>query len=96
MVNTVQFQFDKDDGTGDASGNYFAQDTEVYGPSVAKYGQYGEVTIAADGLRSGLQGFLSCHIIARMIFMRYGLKNLKFDQNAPELFGKRAVWSRET
>jgi hypothetical protein len=84
MINTVQFQFDKDDGTGDASGNYLAQDTELYSPSVTKYGQYGEVTIAADGLRSGLQGFFLCHIVARMIFMRYGMKNLKFDENAPE------------
>lgn len=82
MVNTIQFQFDKDDGTG-GSGNYLAQDTEVYAASVSKYGQYGELVIPADGMRSSFQGFFVAKLISRMIFYRYGLKNLKFDQQAP-------------
>jgi hypothetical protein len=83
LVNTVQFQFDKDDGPGGTGNNYMSQDTETYAASVAKYGQYGETVIAADGLRSSLQGFLVSKMVSRMIFMRYGLKGLKFDQYAP-------------
>jgi hypothetical protein len=82
MVNTIQFQFDKDDSAG-GSGNYLGQDTEVYGPSVAKYGQYGELVVQSDGMRSNFQGFFVAKLVSRMIFYRYGLKNLKFDQNAP-------------
>lgn len=81
MVNTVQFQFDKDDENG-GSGNYNSTDTELYGPSVARYGQYGELVIPADGVRSAFQGFLIARMTARMIFLRYGLKNLVFDSNS--------------
>lgn len=88
MVNTVQFQFDKDDSASNSSGNYFAQDTELFGTSVSRYGQYGEITIQADGLRSGFQGFFTARLVARMIFMRYGLKSLKFDQNAAD-----SIWN---
>lgn len=84
MVNTVQFQFDKDDSSNSSSGNYFAQDTELYGVSVAKYGQYGELVIQSDGLRSGFQGFFTARMVARMIFSRYGLKSLKFDAGAAD------------
>lgn len=83
MVNTIQWQFDKDDGTG-GTDQYLAQDTETYGPSTALYGQFGEKTIQADGLRSSLQGFSDAKLVSRIIFARYGLKNLKFDQAAPE------------
>jgi hypothetical protein len=85
IVNTVQFQFDKDDATADASGNYLATDTEIYGPSITKYGtQFGEQVIQADGIRSGFQGFFTARMVSRMIFGRYGLKNLKFDQSDPD------------
>lgn len=84
MINTVQTLFDKDDSSSTGSGNYLAQDIETYAPSVTKYGQYGEQTIQSDGLRSGFQGFFSARQVARMIFGRYGLKNLKFDQNAAD------------
>lgn len=88
MVNTVQVQFDKDDSTSTGSGNYLAQDTNLYSPSVSAYGQFGEQVIQADGLRSGFQGFFTARMVARMIFGRYGLKNIKFDQNAAE-----SIWS---
>jgi hypothetical protein len=87
MINTVQFQFDKDDADKDGTNNYFAQDTELYGASVSKYGQYGETVIQADGLRSGFQGFFTARLVARMIFSRYGLKSLKFDSGAAD-----AIW----
>jgi hypothetical protein len=81
MVNTVLFQFDAD---ASGSSNYRSNDTESYGPSVAMYDTYGELTIASDGMRSAFQGFSTAHLVARMVFMRYGFKNLKFDQNAPD------------
>lgn len=85
VVNVVQYQFDKDDSNASSSGNYLAVDTEQYGPSITKYGtQFGEQVIQADGMRSGLQGFFVARMVARMIFGRYGLKNLKFDQAAPD------------
>ncbi len=88
MINTVQFQFDKDDADANATGNYLAQDTEEYGPSIALYGQFGEQVIQADGMRSAFQGYFISKLVARLIFLRYGFKNLKFDQNAAE-----SIWS---
>lgn len=84
MVNTVQVKFDKEDDTPSASGNYLNQTTQQYGPSVVKYGQYGEHVIDSDGMRSSFQGFFIAALTARMIFMRYGYKNLKFDSSAAE------------
>lgn len=84
MVNTAQFQFDKDDATAGATGNYLAQVTSEYGPSTALYGQFGEVVIQSDGLRSGYQGVFISKMISRLIFMRYGFKNLTFNSSAPE------------
>jgi hypothetical protein len=83
MINTVQFQFDKDDLAG-GTGNYNAVDTETYAVSVAKYGQYGEQVIPADGMRSALQAFFTAKLVSRMYFYRYGLKNLTFNQNAAD------------
>lgn len=83
MVNTVQFKFDKDssvNGTADYASNH----TEGYAPSIAKYGQYGTQTIEADGLRSAFQGYFIAALTARLLFLRYGYKNLKFDQDAAE------------
>lgn len=87
MVNTVQFQFDAPSSGAGGSSSYMALATEEYGPSISLYGQYGEHTIASDGMRSSFQGYFTARLVARMIFMRYGFKNLKFDQNAPD-----ALW----
>jgi hypothetical protein len=84
MVNTVQMQFDKDDADSSGTANYLSSDTEQYAPSVSKYGLYGEQVIAADGVRSALQGFFISAFTARLIFGRYGFKNLKFDQYAAD------------
>lgn len=83
MVNTVQFQFDKDSDVN-GTANYQALHTETYSPSTTLYGQFGEQIIAADGLRSGFQGYFIAVLVSRLIFMRYGFKNLKFDQDAAE------------
>lgn len=93
MINTVQFSFDKDDGDGSASGNYLSLNTQQYGPSVAKYGLYGELNINADGMRSALQGYLISWLVARLIFGRYGFKNLTFDSDAAP--GIMSLWLLE-
>lgn len=84
MINTVQFQFDKDDKSSGATGNYLSQDTEEYAPSIDKFGIYGEVVLQADGLRSAFQGFFIAKLVSRLIFLRYGLKNLLIDSKAAD------------
>ena len=88
MVNTVQISFDKDDAASESSGNYLSVALEEYGPSINLYNQYGEHTINADGLRSAFQGFFISAMTGRLIFSRYGLKNLMFDENSAD-----SVWS---
>lgn len=88
MINTVQIQYDKDDADSNASGDYFAQQTEEYGPSIDLYGQYGELVIQADGMRSEFQGAFLTKITSRLYFLRYGFKNLKFDQGAAD-----SIWN---
>ena len=87
MVNTVEFQFDKDDADVNASGNYDSDVVEEYAPSVQRYGIFGEHVVQADGLRSSFLGYFIATFISWMIFFRYGLKNIKFDQNAAD-----AIW----
>jgi len=88
MVNTVEYQFDKDDGDSTASGNYLQDIVEEYQPSIAKYGIYGEHVVQADGLRSAFLGYFIATFMSWLIFFRYGFKNLKFDGNAAD-----SLWS---
>lgn len=85
MMNTVVFKFDKDDSGSTSSANYLSTNTQQYAPSVKKYGLYGEHDVNADGMRAALQGYLISWLVAYLIFGRYGLKNLMFDQGAPEM-----------
>jgi hypothetical protein len=73
LVNAVTFRFD-DDGTG--NGNFLAESVQQYGLSVQKYGLVGSQIIESTGMRSGFQGYLWAELISRLIFLRYGLKNL--------------------
>ncbi len=84
MVNTVEFQFDKDDADASSTGNYLEDVVQEYQPSIAQYGIYGEQVIQADGLRSSFLGYFIATFISWMYFYRYGFKNLKFDQYAAE------------
>lgn len=90
MYNTVVYKFDKDDGTG-GTGNYLSVNTQQYGPSVAKYGLFGEHAVDSDGMRAALQGYLISWLVSFLIFGRYGFKNLKFDQNAADALFYPAV-----
>ena len=73
LIDSVTFRFD-DDGSG--NGNFLSESVQEYGPSVEKYGLVGAQIIEAKGMRSGFQGFLWAEVISRLIFLRYGLKNL--------------------
>lgn len=73
LINTVSFRFDKD-----SQGKFQSESINEYTVSVARYGQYGQQVIEADGLLASLQGFYIASFTAQMIFLRYGLKNLMF------------------
>jgi hypothetical protein len=76
LVNAVTFRFDKD-----SEGKFQADFPRAYTISVARYGQYGDPNIIeSDGMRSGLQGFFLAAFTSNMIFQRYGLKNLMFEE----------------
>lgn len=81
LINQVTMRFDKDPSgsTGSNSTGFLAESVQSYAASVAKYGQYGGRVIEADGLRSGLQGFLVAAMTSRLLFFRYGLKNIRMD-----------------
>lgn len=92
LINQVQFKFDKNDSDSSGSStnsSYLATAVEEYAASISRYGQYGEHVVESDGIRSAFQGFFLANFIARLIFFRYGLKLLKFDQNAAE-----SIWGK--
>jgi hypothetical protein len=70
-----------------------SSNTQQYGPSVSRYGLFGELNINADGMRAALQGYLISWLVSYLIFGRYGFKNLTFDQNAAE--GLMSLWLLE-
>lgn len=73
LIDAVTFRFD-DDGTG--NGSFLAESLQTFGPSFQKYGMVGPQIIESKGMRSGFQGFLWAQLISRLIFLRYGSKNL--------------------
>lgn len=77
LVNQVSFRFDKSSGS---NGNFLANEVESFGTSVSRYGLYGSQEIESDGMRSGFQGYFLGAFTSRMIFYRYGLKNLLFEE----------------
>lgn len=79
LINTISFRFDKNDGGSSSSNNdYLSISIQNDAESIAKYGLYGEHIIESDGLRASSQGFFIASFVARMIFLRYGNKNLTF------------------
>jgi hypothetical protein len=79
LTNVISWRFDKD-----ASGSFLAQPVEEYAKSIARFGSvgagqlYGQTIIESEGMRSGLQGFFLAEFVSRLIFLRYGLKNLTY------------------
>lgn len=81
LVNVISYRFDKN-----SDGKYMSESIQKYGASIARFGSvgdgqlYGQQIIESDGARSGLQGFFLAALVSRLIFLRYGLKNLYYDQ----------------
>lgn len=73
LVNQVLFRFDKD-----TEGKFHSEPTYNFDTSTTKYAQFVPTTIESDGMRSGFQAFFHAALISRLIFYRYGLKNLTF------------------
>lgn len=76
LIDQVIIRFD-DDGTG--SSKYLSENIAVYDVSVAKYGLTDGQIIESTGLRSSFQGYFIAAIVSRLIFLRYGSKNLVMD-----------------
>lgn len=74
LVNQVTTRFD-DDGTG----KFLAESVQSYGASITKYGLFGEHIIESTGMRAAFQGFFMAAIISRLIFLRYGSKQLQME-----------------
>jgi hypothetical protein len=81
LINVVTVRFDKGGGSVSAastrdnnSDKFMAEDTESFGPSVAKFGQFGQHIIESQGMRSALQGYSQAKLLARWYFLRYGMK----------------------
>lgn len=83
LVNQVHFKFDKSDS------DYLSDSVQLFTDSIALYGLYGEQEFESDGMRSGLGGFFLASFIARIIFLRYGLKTLRLP--SVELFWTACV-----
>jgi hypothetical protein len=79
LINTITFRFDKSASGGGSSGGYLSESDLSYTTSVSKYGQYGQQIIEADGVRAGFQGYFVAAQTAQMIFARYGMKSLQFE-----------------
>jgi hypothetical protein len=83
LVNVISFRFDKS-----TDGKYMSEAVEEYAASIARFGSvgagqlYGQQIIESDGTRSGFQGFFLADYVSRFIFLRYGLKNLSY-QDVP-------------
>jgi hypothetical protein len=80
LINVVSFRFDKSTGGTSGSTNYAAESVQQYAPSISLYGQYGQQIIESDGMRSGLQGVFLAEQTSHILFLRYGLKNLRFEE----------------
>lgn len=76
LVNQVVMRFD-DDGTG--SSKFLAENIATYTVAINKYGLTDAHIIESQGMRSGFQGYLWSAVVSRLIFLRYGKKNLFFD-----------------
>jgi hypothetical protein len=79
LINTISYRYDKDDSS-DGSGKYLEEKVLKYDPSLVKYQNLpGQHIIESDGVRSAFQGGLIASLVSRLIFLRYGLKNLTFE-----------------
>jgi hypothetical protein len=76
LIDQVIMRFD-DDGTG--SNKFLAENIATWSTAIAKYGLTDGHIIESQGMKSAFLGYFMAAIISRLIFLRYGLKNLTFD-----------------
>ena len=90
LINEVALRMD-----ADSSSSFATEVVEDYEASITKYGLYGQQTIEAKGLRSGLNGIFLGAITAFLIFLRYGMKALTCGDNGKNVSSDPidAAWS---
>lgn len=76
LLNQVTMKFDK----SLEDGKPLSIDVESFQDSIARFGLFGGQVIEADGMRSAFQGFLTSAMTSRLLFYRYGSKNIKLDK----------------
>lgn len=81
LVDQVTYRFD-----ADADGKFQAESVQNWLTGIAKYGLYGEQVIETAGLRSAFQGYFLAGFGARLIFLRYGDKQLQIE-------GLQTIWA---
>lgn len=74
LIDVVTFKFDVDDNS-----KFFSQSIQNYSPSISKYGQVGAQTIESKGMRSAFAGFYLAAMTSRLLFFRYGSKNMRIE-----------------
>jgi hypothetical protein len=73
LIDQVTFRFDD-------NGNQFDAETpQTWDVAVRKYGLFGGQIIESKGMRSGFQGYFMAAIVSRLIFLRYGGKQIVLD-----------------
>jgi hypothetical protein len=73
LINEVSVRYD-----ADTSDKFQRELVRAYSPSVSLYGLYGQHIIESKGLKSAFQGTYIAALVAYLIFLRYGMKNLMF------------------
>jgi hypothetical protein len=73
LVNEVSVRYDA--GTDE---KFQRELVRQYSPSVSLYGLFGQHVIESKGLKSAFQGTYIAALVAYLIFLRYGMKNLMF------------------
>lgn len=76
FIDQVAFKFDEN-GTGNQ--DFGATAIVDWDQGILKYGLMDAHTIESQGMRSAFQGYFMAAIISRLIFLRYGDKNLIMD-----------------
>lgn len=74
LINQMTFRFDPDSG-----GKFQSESVQNWNLSIAKYGLFGEHVVESVGMRAAFQGYFLSQFIARLVFLRYGNKQLLID-----------------
>lgn len=96
LINTLSYRFDKVDDNAQTTDEdqvpsdndgFASESVQTFDKSITRYGQYGSQVVESQGVRSEFQGYLIAALVSRLIFLRYGLKALMFEE-------LEVIWSR--